>query len=60
LLERAAAEHAIRSDIVPGDLLRAMIGMCMLNDQPGWQVSVLRLLDVIVDGLRRDAANAGI
>jgi AcrR family transcriptional regulator len=60
LLDRAAAKHAIRPDIVPGDLLRAMIGMCMLNDQPGWQESVMRLLDVIVDGLRRDSASAGI
>jgi len=26
--------------------------MCMLHDQPGWQQSVVRLLDVLVDGLR--------
>jgi hypothetical protein len=25
--------------------------MCYLHDQPGWQNSVLRLVDVFVDGL---------
>jgi hypothetical protein len=26
--------------------------MCYMHDQPGWQMSVLRLLDVFIDGLR--------
>jgi hypothetical protein len=26
--------------------------MCYMHDQPGWQKSVIRLLDVFVDGLR--------
>jgi hypothetical protein len=26
--------------------------MCYMHDQPGWQSSVLRMLDVFVDGLR--------
>jgi len=52
LLARAAGAGEIRSDIGPGDLLRALVGMCMLHDQPGWQASVVRLLDVFVDGLR--------
>jgi hypothetical protein len=45
----------IRSDISPEDLLRALVGMCYMHDQPGWQKSVLRLLDVFVDGLRVQA-----
>jgi AcrR family transcriptional regulator len=53
LLERAVAAGEIRADISPEDLLRALVGMCLLHDQPGWQASVLRLLDVLVDGLRR-------
>jgi AcrR family transcriptional regulator len=53
LLDRAVAAGEIRADISPEDLLRALIGMCYLHDQPGWQASVLRLLDVFVDGLRR-------
>jgi len=42
----------MRADVSPEDLLRALIGMCYMHDQPGWQSSVLRMLDVFVDGLR--------
>jgi AcrR family transcriptional regulator len=52
LLDRAVATGEIRADVSPEDLLRALIGMCYMHDQPGWQSSVLRLLDVFVDGLR--------
>jgi AcrR family transcriptional regulator len=51
LLDRAVASGEIRADISPEDLLRALIGMCYMHDQPGWQATVLRLLDVFVDGL---------
>jgi AcrR family transcriptional regulator len=52
LLDRAITTGEIRDDISPEDLLRALIGMCYMHDQPGWQTSVLRLVDVFVDGLR--------
>lgn len=52
LLERAAKAGEIRGDIGPEDVLRALIGMCYMHDRPGWQDSVLRMLDVFVDGLR--------
>jgi AcrR family transcriptional regulator len=52
LLDRAVAAGQMRGDISPEDLLRALIGMCYMHDQPGWQSSVLRMLDVFVDGLR--------
>jgi AcrR family transcriptional regulator len=52
LLDRAVAACEIRSDIDPGDLVRAVIGMCIVHDQPGWQPNVLSLVDVLVDGLR--------
>jgi AcrR family transcriptional regulator len=52
LLDRAVKAGEIRGDVGPDDLLRALIGMCYLHDQPGWQASVVRLLDVFVDGLR--------
>jgi AcrR family transcriptional regulator len=52
LLDRAIAAGQIRSDIGPKDLLRALVGMCFMQDQPGWQASVLRLVDIFVDGLR--------
>jgi AcrR family transcriptional regulator len=56
LLDRAVAAGEIRSDISPEDLLRALVGMCYMHDQPGWQTSVLRLLDVFIDGLRAQRA----
>jgi AcrR family transcriptional regulator len=52
LLDRAIAAGEIRDDISPEDLIRALVGMCYMHDQPGWQTSVLRLLDVFIDGLR--------
>jgi len=58
LLDRAVAAGEIRSDISAEDVLRALVGMCYMHDQPGWQSTVLRLLDVFVDGLRVQA-NAG-
>src|ERR1700748_2183262 len=50
LLDRAVAAGMIRSDISPEDLLRALVGMCYMHDQPGWQKSVMRLGDVLCDG----------
>jgi AcrR family transcriptional regulator len=52
LLDRAVAAGEIRADVSAEDLLRALIGMCYLHEQPGWQSTVLRLMDVFVDGLR--------
>jgi AcrR family transcriptional regulator len=52
LLDRAIAAGEIRDDISAEDLFRALIGMCYMHDQPGWQASVLRLVDVFIDGLR--------
>jgi AcrR family transcriptional regulator len=52
LLDRAVASGELRPDISAEDLLRALVGMCLLHDQPGWQASVVRMLDVLVDGLR--------
>ncbi len=52
LLDRAMATGEIRDDVSPEDLIRTLVGMCYLHDQPGWQINVLRLVDVFVDGLR--------
>ena len=52
LLDRAIAAGEMREDISPEDLIRALVGMCYMYDQPGWQKSVLRLVDVFVDGMR--------
>jgi AcrR family transcriptional regulator len=52
LLDRAVAAGEIRRDVSPEDLIRALVGMCYMHDQPGWQSTVSRLLDVFIDGLR--------
>jgi AcrR family transcriptional regulator len=51
LLDRAAAAGELRVEVSPEDLLRALVGMCYMNNQPGWQASVLRLVEIFVDGL---------
>jgi AcrR family transcriptional regulator len=54
LLDRAAREGEIRTDITPEDLLRALVGMSYnVYDTPDWQKTALRLVDVFVDGLRK-------
>jgi AcrR family transcriptional regulator len=52
LLRRAVKARTVRPDIKPEELLRALVGMCYMNDKPGWQRSVLHLVDILVDGLR--------
>lgn len=58
LLQRAVETGELRSDIGAEDLLRALVGFCYVNDRPGWQANVLRLVDVLIDGLRRGAGVA--
>jgi AcrR family transcriptional regulator len=53
LLQRAIIAGEVRSDLDPEDLLRALVGMCYAQDGPDWQAKVLRVVDVLVDGLRR-------
>jgi AcrR family transcriptional regulator len=60
LLARAVAAGEIRADISAEDVLRALIGLCYMHDQAGWQSTVLRLLDVFVDGLRLQPAKAAV
>ena len=59
LVRRAAESGDIRADVDPDDLLRALVGFTYGNGSPGWQASALRLIDILMDGLRpaRAAAN---
>jgi AcrR family transcriptional regulator len=59
LMAAAVAAGEIRDDIAPEDVMRALIGMCYTRDQPGWQATVIRLVDVFVDGLRVRRDEAG-
>ena len=56
LLDRAVAAGEVRGDVSAEDLLRTLVGICYMHDKPGWQASVLRLVDVFVDGLRTQPA----
>ena len=52
LVDRAGASGDIRPDVDPNDLLRALVGFTYGNASPGWQASALRLIDILMDGLR--------
>jgi AcrR family transcriptional regulator len=52
LVERARAVGDIRPDVDPNDLLRALVGFTYGNTSPGWQASALRLIDILMAGLR--------
>jgi AcrR family transcriptional regulator len=56
LLDRAVASGEIRREITAEELIRTLVGLCYMHDQPGWQRSVLRLVDVFIDGLRSPRA----
>ena len=47
---RPAATSAPTS--IRSDLLRALVGFTYGNASPGWQASALRLIDILMDGLR--------
>jgi hypothetical protein len=52
-LKRAAASGDVRRDIDPSDLLRAMVGVSYQNPDAGWEASARRIIDLLMDGLRR-------
>lgn len=51
LIAAAIEAGQMRDDISPEEVMRALYGICYMPQQPGWQDTVLRLLDVFVDGL---------
>jgi AcrR family transcriptional regulator len=53
LTARAVASGDIRPDTDPKDLLRALVGFAYAGAGPGWETSALRLIDILMDGLRR-------
>jgi len=52
LVERAAAAGDIRPDVDAADIQRAVVGFTYGSSSPGWQASALRLIDLLMDGLR--------
>ncbi len=53
LVKRAVGSGDVRKDIDPSDLLRALIGVSYGNPDAGWEASARRLIDILMDGLRR-------
>jgi hypothetical protein len=53
LVKRAVASGDVRKDIDPSDLLRAMIGVSYQNPDTAWEASARRVIDLLMDGLRR-------
>jgi AcrR family transcriptional regulator len=48
----ARASGDIRPDADSADLLRALIGFAYVNSAPDWEASALRLIDLLIDGLK--------
>jgi len=55
LMQRGIDQGRLRSDLSPEEVMRAFLGICYTREQPGWQETVIRLLDVFVDGLEAGA-----
>ena len=52
LVHRAIKSGDIRKDLVPFDLLRALIGVSNVATTPDWQQSAKRLVDILISGSR--------
>jgi len=52
LVKRAIKNGAIRRDLEPFDLLRALIGVSHVASGPDWQQSARRLVDILITGSR--------
>lgn len=54
LTARAVANHDIRLEIDPLDLLRAVAGVANVSAGPHWKVAATRLVDIMIAGLSKD------
>ncbi len=52
LVKRAIKSGDIRKDLDPIDLLRALIGVANVANNPDWQQSARRLVDILIIGSR--------
>lgn len=55
LMKKAAEAGEIRPDVQPGDVIRALGGICMATDRPDAGGSAIALVDLVFDGLRYGA-----
>jgi len=52
LVTSASQAGDIRGDADPADVLRALSGVCLMGDVPGWQDQARRISRLLMDGLR--------
>ena len=52
LVKRAIESGDVRKDLVPFDLLRALIGVSNVATAPEWKQSAKRLVDILITGSR--------
>jgi AcrR family transcriptional regulator len=52
LVKRAIESGDIRKELVPMDLLRALVGVAHVTTSPDWQQSAKRLVDILITGSR--------
>ncbi|HMI20497.1 MAG TPA: TetR family transcriptional regulator [Sphingomonas sp.] len=57
LVDVAIADGAIRLDLEPLDLLRALVGVAHVNSGPDWEASAKQLVDILIAGLRTTEAS---
>jgi AcrR family transcriptional regulator len=57
LIKAAVESGRIRADVEPDDVLRALSGVCLASDAPGWQDQACRLSRLLMDGLRYQPAS---
>ncbi|WP_172291955.1 TetR/AcrR family transcriptional regulator [Pseudoruegeria sp. HB172150] len=56
LMDRGIETGRLRGDVPPEEVMRAFLAICYTREQPGWQETVIRLLDVFIDGLATSPA----
>lgn len=56
LMTAGVASGAIRADVTPETVFRAMGGICASHDQPGWEAGAHAVVRLLSDGLRRAPA----
>jgi len=52
LMEAAIASGDIRTDVEAADVMQALVGFALSASGPDWEARTLRLIDILMDGLR--------
>lgn len=61
LVKNAQSKGALREDLQPQDMVRAMLGVFFTTALPGWEESARRIVELLIDGaLVRQHANESV